>query len=185
MNDGGYGDPKWWSEAGWKWRTDNSVSAPELWSNVKWNAPNKPVVGVAYWEAEAFAAWAGGRLPTEREWEAAARGNDGRRYPWGDTWRDGICNSSEANLGETTPVGMFPGSHDPDVGLVDMAGNVWEWCSDKWGSVRVIRGGSWSFVAWGCRSAYRYGYDPVYRYYGLGFRLARSSVRPDQSRAEP
>ena len=73
LESGGYGERRWWSDDGWRWLQEEKVSEPRFWRDAKWNAPNQPVVGVSFWEAEAFAAWAGGRLPTERQWEAAAR----------------------------------------------------------------------------------------------------------------
>ena len=155
IDAGGYGERQGWSDVGWKWRSEGPVDEPAYWRDARWNVPNKPVVGVSYWEAEAFCRWAGGRLPDEREWEAAARGAEGREYPWGDEWEDGICNSIEAGLGETSAVGLFPRSRSVDLGLEDMAGNVWEWCSDLREAGRVLRGGYWSNDANFCRSAYR------------------------------
>jgi hypothetical protein len=134
------------------------------------------VVGVSYWEAEAFAKWIGGRLPTAHEWEAAARGPNGSAYPWGDDWEDGICNSAETKLGQTSPVGIFPRSRTP-TGLEDMAGNVWEWCADAgttpWeAGGRVVRSGCWGNDSRSCRSAYRNALVPSYRLEYLGFRVA-------------
>jgi len=150
---GGYDNRSLWHDNGWKWREQNEVREPELWRDVKWNGLTQPVVGVSWWEADAFCRWAGCRLPTEREWEAAARGPKGWAYPWGDDWREGICNSSEADLGVTTPVGIFPGSAAV-CGAHDMAGNVWEWCGDTFDAARtddpeagrVLRGGSWTSI---------------------------------------
>lgn len=189
---GGYDDPRWWSEQGWAWVQKELLGKgrplePLYWRNAKWNADNQPVVGVSYHEAEAFARWAGGSLPTEKQWEAAARGQSGLVYPWGDDWpeRDPqrpICNSSEAGLHVTTPVGLFPRSRSRDLGLEDMAGNVWEWCADWYdeqATGRVIRGGSWLHSARNGRSADRVGHTPDNRDNFLGFRL----VAPVQ--AEP
>ena len=107
------------------------------WRDRRWNAPNQPVVGVSFFEAEACCAWAGGRLPPEQEWEAAARGTEGYEYPWGDDWEDGICNSREAGLGITSPVGLFPRSRQALLGIEDLAGNVGEWCASFFYDPRV------------------------------------------------
>ncbi len=194
IEEGGYKDRRGWSAAGWQWRQAGKIVEPEFWSDAKWNAPNKPVVGVSYWEAEAFAAWAGGRLPTALEWESAARGPNGCMYPWGEEWVDGICNSAEAGLGETSPVGIFPESRSKDFGLEDMAGNVWEWCADdetpsREATHRVDRGGSWADDAGYCRSACRVAFEPAYRLEFLGFRVAAvpltSSRNQQPGQAEP
>jgi formylglycine-generating enzyme required for sulfatase activity len=190
IKENGYADRQWWSAEGWKWREENDIAEPRFWGDAKWNAPNKPVVGVSYWEAEALAKWAGGRIPSEHEWEVAARGPAGHVYPWGDEWEDGVCNSGEAQLGETSPVGIFPRSRSP-FGVDDMAGNVWEWCSDLWAATgRVARGGSWAFVAGYCRSASRGRSEPGLRGGRLGFRVAavpsgKSSQAQENRQAEP
>ena len=130
------------------------------------------ILGVSFWEAEAFCAWAGGRLPTEGEWEAAARGPKGLSYPWGDAWQDGICNTSEAELGVTSPVGLFPRARQADRAIDDLAGNVWEWCASLYGKdSRVLRGGTWGYSQNGARSADRYSNYPYDRNYYLGFRV--------------
>ncbi len=182
--DGGYENESLWSEAGWKWRGEEEVTEPRLWRHGKWNVPNQPVVGVSWWEAEAFAAWAGGHLPGWQQAEAASRGPKGYEYPWGNDWEDGICNSREAELGGTSAVGIFPSSRSADFGLEDMAGNVWEWCIDVWehdSPRRVIRGGDWGGGAGHCRAAFRYGDEPDGRYGGLGFRVAAvPQVEPSQ-----
>ena len=157
---GGYRDASFWDPEGWRWREKENVVEPAYWRDVKWNGPTQPVVGVSWWEADAFCRWAGCRLPTEREWEAAARGPQGWAYPWGDDWRERSCNSGETDLGVTTPVGIFPQSA-AICGAHDLAGNVWEWCSDTFEpsksdnpeAGRVLRGGSWLNGPRVCRSA--------------------------------
>jgi formylglycine-generating enzyme required for sulfatase activity len=151
------------------------------------NGPNQPVVGVSFFEAEACCAWAGGRLPQEQEWEAAARGSHGCEYPWCGKWKDGICNTWEAGLGVTSPVGLFPRSRQTQLGIEDLAGNVWEWCATVYddpddaaparGSTRprVVRGGSWRFSRDLARCADRGWFNPVSRYDYVGFRVVCSS----------
>ena len=139
------------------------------------------MVGVSWWEADAFCRWAGVRLPAEREWEAAARGPKGFEYPWDNNWKDGICNTNETALERTSPVGIFPKSGS-FCGAHDMAGNVWEWCVDLYeptkqedhNADRVLRGGSWDSGAGNCRSSFRFNYPPEYRVSVFGFRVART-----------
>ncbi|MFO0819020.1 MAG: SUMF1/EgtB/PvdO family nonheme iron enzyme [Pirellulales bacterium] len=178
MKDEGYKVRRFWSDEGWAWKEQERITEPYYWRHPLWNVPNQSVVGVSWYEAEAFCRWAGGQLPSERHWEAAARGAQGREYPWGDTWTDGICNSRESMLRMTSAAGLFPQSRTPEGGLEDLAGNVWEWCEDVAPpSGHVIRGGCWSFSAGGCRSAFRFGDSPRDRNYFLGFRVSLSSSR--------
>jgi formylglycine-generating enzyme required for sulfatase activity len=182
LDDKGYETRQWWSKASWAWLQQEGVTEPALWRDRRWNGPNRPVVGVSFWEADACSRWAHGRLPSEQEWEAAARGPAGLEYPWGSDWEDGICNSFEAGLGVTSPVGLFPRARWGVFGIEDLAGNVWEWCdsfydrSDKnWPEARVVRGGSWLDGRDGARAASRGRGLPGFRDGGLGFRVVCSS----------
>lgn len=214
IDDGGYANDAYWTDAGRELRGKNGWAAPRFWDRAELNAPDQPVVGVTWYEAVAYCRWLSEksgrayRLPTEAEWEKTARGTDGRRYPWGDEWDPARCNSKAAGIGKPTPVGQFsrreddpdsaarPGGDSP-YGCADMAGNVWEWCSTRWGGtgvkptfgypyrtddgrededgvdIRVIRGGGWNNDPSLCRCGYRFRLFPDFVYNYLGFRCAR------------
>ena len=172
----GYGNQAYWSPEGWKWKAKSNIAAPEYWNNTEWNKADCPVVGVSYYEAEAYAKWAGKRLPTEAEWEKAARGEDGRKYPWGNKFDKNKCNSIATAIDHTTPVIQYIDGVSP-YGYHDMAGNVWEWCEDSYfeekEDSRVIRGGSWDFNPDSLRVSNRYRANAGRRNNYIGFRLAQ------------
>ena len=160
------------------------MSLPAYWRDSRFNTANQPVVGVSFREADAFSRWAGGRLPSEREWEAAARGPQGYEYPWGGDWKDRSCNSAEAGLGVTSPVGLFPRSRQMPLGIEDLAGNVWEWCDSfysvdkqKPGASRVLRGGAFSVGSRGLRSSFRLRDEPENRFRFIGLRCVLAAPR--------
>ena len=143
-----------------------------------WPAPDEHSVAFVDWhDATAFCIWSGGRLPTEAEWEKAARGTDGRRFPWGDQEdASRAAVGSGLKRGKTSPVGAHPRGASP-YGLQDMAGNVWEWTSTEAGDgERVLRGGSYASpgLAW-ARCAMRSWSRPARRQAHIGFRVARDS----------
>ena len=206
MNAGGYSNSTYWSTDGWTWKVENSRIEPDYWASEGElgyiQSDNHPVIGVSYYEAEAFCNWAGGHLPTEAQWENAARwtGTNPNIYPWGDTWDPEKCNHSYDSLYfdfQAAPVGSYPSGASP-YGCQDMAGNAWEWCKDRhddsyyyntpeggWVDpqgpdsidyvYRVMRGGSWADDGeYTTRCAARRGEDPgAISVTNYGFRLVR------------
>jgi formylglycine-generating enzyme required for sulfatase activity len=202
---GGYTQDRWWTKAGiaarqqgieWDWMvTDQPWTAPRLWQDSKWNGPDYPVVGVSWFEAVAFCLWlseaTGERimLPTEQQWQRAAQGNTGRAYPWGDKFDSARCNSGvgiDWLKSSTSPVAKYEGKGDSPFGVVDMSGNVWEWCLTDYdsgtqdididASKRVLRGGAWNDDdVLDVRADYRFWSSPVDLDGSGGFRLACSS----------
>ena len=176
---------------------------------------NCPAVELTWHDARAYCAWLTGmwrqegkisadeevRLPTEAEWEKAARGTDGKVFPWGDKWDETRCNTSESGIGRTCAVGIYPDGASP-YGVLDMAGNVWEWTSSLWGKdwdkleykypydstdgrenldagddfLRVLRGGSWYDDQNFARCAFRLRFYPYYRNGSHGFRVVVSPI---------
>jgi formylglycine-generating enzyme required for sulfatase activity len=155
--------------------------------------PAQPVVGICWYEARAYCSWLSAQtgqmlaLPSEVEWEAAARGTAARRYAWGEDFDAGFCNAFETHVRGTTPVGVFPGGDTPE-GLVDISGNVYEWTSSAFHSYpyaadvkredpeqadarRVLRGGGWNHLRDFARCAFRGHYDPGVRLTHVGLRL--------------
>lgn len=144
---------------------------PLLWNDRRYNQPEQPVTGICYRDAVAYANWAGKRLPTEDEWERAARGDDTRAWPWGNEFGRDRCNSLERAIGAPAAVGSFKSGASP-LGALDMAGNVWELTTGDWeGFGKAIRGGSFKNPAAFCRTTCRWGIDPdIIGSAWLGFR---------------
>ncbi len=199
IDDGGYARRELWRTLGWEWREREHVERPRFLGEderAEWHpylTSNRPVVGASFYEAEAFAKWAGARLPTEAEWEKAARGPDGAEYPWGDAWIDDAAGHREVGPRKTLPVGVFPRGESP-YGALDMAGSVWQWCADVFDARlyerideqtprgpdegaqnvhRSVRGGAWNTLRYSLRCANRNSYPATARFSNLGFRLAR------------
>ncbi len=179
---------------------------PQFWRNGRYNRPLQPVVGVCWYEAVAYARWLAAqtelkvRLPTEAEWEAAARGQEGRAFPWGNEFDPLKANTFETRLRQPTPIGIFPDGATPE-GIADLAGNAYEWTSSLWGEcsangarmdypypydaqdgredptappsvARIARGGSWDDVAIGARTASRVHSLPSAASHNMGLRIA-------------
>jgi formylglycine-generating enzyme required for sulfatase activity len=187
----GYRHPGWWKGLA---RREEVPGAPRS------SLANAPRDSVNWYEAMAFARWLNAkyqgllltseweiRLPIEREWEKAARGPDGRIYPWGNVFKSENANVNDTKadpksfyVGETTAVGIYAMGESP-YGVQDMSGNVWEWCLTDYSSgsnsylntedMRVVRGGSWCNNAAVARASFRNGEDPGYRYHAQGFRV--------------
>ena len=200
VQDGGYGE-KWrecWTDAGWEWKKEKT--GPDFRSGV-FDLPNHPAVMIPWYEAVAFCSWLTRRLrqkkeigpdkavslPSECQWEKAARGSDGRIYPWAAKLKADLANCREAGIQATSAVGCFPSGASPS-GCEDMAGNIWEWCRTKWRSnyknrednrlegvsARVVRGGSFFSSNKAVRCAARDGSFPYAWNWYFGFRLVLS-----------
>ncbi|WP_457653251.1 formylglycine-generating enzyme family protein [Rhodocaloribacter sp.] len=179
---------------------DTDRQPPSHWDGTEYSKSRggHPVVNVTWEDATAYCEWLSRRtgkpyaLPTEAQWEKAARGTDARIFPWGNTWDPNRLNSWEEGAGDTTPVGTYSPAGDSPCGAADMVGNVWEWCRDWFsettyrdregqevrdpegpesGNTRVLRGGSFSQDAQNVRCVLRRWDFPNDRYDRLGFRV--------------
>ncbi|WP_018350225.1 ergothioneine biosynthesis protein EgtB [Longispora albida] len=205
--DGGYDTERWWTPDGWAHRQRAGLSGPMHWGpdgtytrfgRTAERVPDEPVVHVSWHEASAYAAWAGKRLPSEAEWEKAARWDPAtgrsRRYPWGDD----EPSPQHANLGQRhlspAPAGAYPAGSSP-LGVHQLIGDVWEWTSSvftgypgfrafpyrEYSEVffgpeyRVLRGGSFGTDASACRGTFRNWDYPIRRQIFAGFRCARDA----------
>lgn len=209
MDEQGYDpDRPWWQGYSRTWLIQKAVDRPAYWNDARLgrHRANHPVVGVSWFEAQAFCAWltqhpahnaeqALYRLPTELEWEFAARGASRRLYPWGYKEPDRSRANFATQFGATTPVGCFVDGHTPE-GVADMAGNVWEWTGSTYGpyppllsnnyltlkgedsTEMVVRGGGWTSQKTLLRAAHRFHYPPAEMKRFLGFRVARETPTP-------
>lgn len=200
----GYQNEKHWTAIGWRWRESRHVTEPGFWHDPQFNTAKQPVVGVSWYEAVAFCNWLGAqysrrfRLPSEAEWEKAARGvTDARAFPWGDRFEANRANTAELGASGTTPVDAFPVGASP-YGVCDLAGNVFEWTLSMWGkswqemeyaypyraddgreeiegsAARVMRGGSWFNRAIEAQVWYRARYLAGSRGSNIGFRVVEA-----------
>lgn len=184
MKLGGYSQEEWWSKDGWTWSVNNKRYQPKFWDDSKWNNPIFPVVGVSWYEAEAYCNWLNkqplpvqipygymARLPNGHEWERAMRGTDGSEYPWGENFNPAFANTYESNLGRTTAVCTYPQGVSP-TGTWDMKGNVRELTLPS-----KLSGGAWNSDHKDVQKSdghgsYQDGYD------WIGFRIVLSLTIP-------
>ncbi len=202
VNAGGYTRPEFWSTVGWKWVLENQRHGPHDYED--FTDPGQPRVGVTWFEAYAYCRWRGGRLPTEAEWEWAARGPDNRMYPWGNEWDASHVVCRDNSGGKTAFVDAHTRLNGASwVGAVDLSGNVYEWTSSLgWSypynpgdgretpedaqngpdhsaatdSARALRGGSWNAGEWDLPANSRIRFDPATETNDAGFRCARSAT---------
>lgn len=207
MANGGYQREEFWSPEGFAWVTSEGIRAPKYWSERDgewWTRvmdmermldAHRPVIHVCFWEAEAYASWAGKRLPTEFEWEAAARLDPAsglnRRFPWGDDAPNPALANIDVLSFDTAPNGSYPANVSA-IGARDMIGNIWEWTSTDFHGYpgyqtfpypeysevffgtdyKVLRGGSWATRSGAIRSTFRNWDYPIRRQIFAGFRCA-------------
>lgn len=185
-------EKRWWSDEGNEWLKGNADgwarenrSVPDGWE-AQLKKPFRPITSITAYEAEAYCAWLGSiknksvRLPTEVEWEYAARGDDARPFPWGENFDPSFANTVEGEILDAVDAGSKAHDVSP-FGIMDMCGNVQQWTSSIYtplqgepvppGSLRVARGGSFNDVAFGARTSYRRAYPPGFFYPFLGFRI--------------
>ncbi|HLY25810.1 MAG TPA: SUMF1/EgtB/PvdO family nonheme iron enzyme [Aggregatilineales bacterium] len=176
MDADGYKQQIYWSAQGWQWIQSGHISQPRTIQG--FDAPNQPRIGVSWYEADAYAHWRGGQLPTEAQWEYAARGPKSPIYTWGNTYSAGAANVDRI-IGRTAPVGIYPKS-DSWAGAKDMTGNAWEWTASTYGDSgdqRVAKGGSWDSLPSMARAAARIPYSAASRDNEIGFRIASSATK--------
>ncbi len=203
VDAGGYGDKAkgYWTKAGWAWKQSSQITGPEDDDPV-YQTPNHPRIGVSWYEAIAFCRWLSKllkmevTLPSEAQWERAARHNDGRLYPWGNADQDVAqrCNMTETGIGRTSVVGLFLNGL-AECRAADMAGNVWEWCRTKWredyrdyekkaddgldgDAARVLRGGAFFYSSDDVRCDCRLRGGPDFQSWDVGFRVVASPFVP-------
>jgi formylglycine-generating enzyme required for sulfatase activity len=194
MEDGGYERRTLWTKTGWKWK-ENKFPRPAGWVELK-HRSDHPVVGISWYEALAYANWAGKSLLSEAQWEKAARGDQKHKYPWGDEFDEKKCNTRESGTLDTTPVEKYSPQGDSLYGVADMVGNVWEWCCNRYThypyesasscevlestGVRMLRGGAYDVQKLVARVTYRDRYLPSVRLRSNGVRLGITTSCPLQ-----